>query len=297
MLFVEKCFIFPTNSYELKTNNYEKQLEIRHTFRIATPIHPEATFENFIIEKRGIQDEFYFYIYSYKTVLLPDNREFTFVISIEEIEEGLINIDSLQTLFNSKMLMFSNCLYEVDDNDEPVGEPIWCFGSQGNGSGSTSGGDGGITIITNSGNSFRIVFNMDGTCNFHMTFLGDYTGDQVPMLAANVPCQNYINYFSNNNDLDEGNDIFDFNSGNDSDVNDPHFNGDFVDSNPIDFGPSGSSTSSSSGNTSTVAILPFVPYDQQIIKCFVTFCETYLPIGLACFSKLHIENNLDTVKL
>lgn len=37
-----------------------------------SPINPEATFENFIIEKRANQESYHFYIFSYKTINLPN---------------------------------------------------------------------------------------------------------------------------------------------------------------------------------------------------------------------------------
>ncbi|HLV39137.1 hypothetical protein [Xanthomarina sp.] len=237
-----------------------------YTFKIETPILPEATFENLIIEKRENQDKFYFYIYSYKTITLANNTEFTFVISIKKIDQDIINMDDFYDTINSSIVMVNGCMYFTDDHGNS--ELIWCFGS--NAGGSSNEGSTGISgPQVNMGDWVYFSYGSEG-CYRTRTFsvldsyntyedqYGDASWHNVTEIEHNVPCPNGIGW--NNDGTNPGN-----NGGYDNEENDPHFNDGFT---PI--GSSGGSTTPSNNNNSTVVTLQSPPrnFAQELFTCF-----------------------------
>ena len=132
-----------------------------YTFKIETPSYPDATFENFVIEKIPDEELFNLYIFSYYTIIFDDNSSLSIILSVRKIHESEINMDDFDGfLETNRMLMIGGCLYNVDENNNPTGEPIWCFG--------TSGGDGdGASTGNNSnstGDTVQYISNGNGSC-------------------------------------------------------------------------------------------------------------------------------------
>lgn len=236
-----------------------------YTFKMERPLDPDATFENFIIEKRENQDTYHYYIYSYKTINTSNGTEYQALINIKEIID-MNDIDSL----NAKLQWMGQCLYRVNEDTDLPDEIVWCVGS----SSPLGGGDGGNG---NNGNSSsneeepHIVPNGDGTCNIYIMTTGPL-GYPMQQIIRNVNCSDYESD-SNGEDYDSGNGSNNSSNSGSDNVNDPHFNDDTPISTESGSG-SGSSSSSNSGNTSTVVTVPVVPYDVQIMNCLGTYVLT-----------------------
>ena len=232
-----------------------------YTFKIETPSYPDATFENFVIEKIADEELFNLYIFSYYTIIFDDNSSLSIILSVRKIHESEINMDDFDGfLETNRMLMIGGCLYNVDENNNPTGEPIWCFG--------TSGGDGdGASTGNNSnstGDTVQYISNGNGSCTKYIQTTGPM-GFAVTLIEYNVPCPDNTNdstdNSNNNNNGDNG--TGDNNNNNTDNVNDPHFNDDAV----SQTGATGSSSSSNTPNTTVVATIPTVPPEMVIRDC------------------------------
>ena len=227
-----------------------------YTFKIETPSYPDATFENFVIEKIADEELFNLYIFSYYTIIFDDNSSLSIILSVRKIHESDDFDGFLET---NRMLMIGGCLYNVDENNNPTGEPIWCFG--------TSGGDGdGASTGNNSnstGDTVQYISNGNGSCTKYIQTTGPM-GFAVTLIEYNVPCPDNTNDSTDNsNNNNNGDNGTGDNNNNTDNVNDPHFNDDAV----SQTGATGSSSSSNTPNTTVVATIPTVPPEMVIRDC------------------------------
>lgn len=235
------------SSFSIITNEiFEALTNASHayTFKIETPLHPDATFENFVIEKRNNQEEYHLYIYSYKTITQLDGTDFTFLMHIQECID-MENNDNT----SAKMQMVGSCLYEVDLNGNTTGEPVWCFGSEGSG-GTSSGLGGSDNTIALSNEEWIYYPDGFGTCTRVRTYTvttsyetsednyGSWSGYYATEVEAGVAC------------------ISNTNNNSDDNYSDPHFYNDGPSSTELDGG--GGTSGPSPDNTSTVVTVPFI---------------------------------------
>jgi hypothetical protein len=230
-----------------------------YTFKIETPSYPDATFENFVIEKIPDEELFNLYIFSYYTIIFDDNSSLSIILSVRKIHESEINMDDFDGfLETNRMLMIGGCLYNVDENNNPTGEPIWCFG--------TSGGDGdGASTGNNSnstGDTVQYISNGNGSCTKYIQTTGPM-GFAVTLIEYNVPCPDNTNDSTDNSNNNNNGDNSTGDNNNTDNVNDPHFNDDAV----SQTGATGSSSSSNTPNTTVVATIPTVPPEMVIRDC------------------------------
>ncbi|MCX7551610.1 hypothetical protein [Xanthomarina sp. F2636L] len=139
----------------------------------------EATFENFVIIDNV--EDIEFYIYSYITLDINGVMKH-FLISVLPIEDDLIDVIDFQDFMNAKMHLINGCLYNIPDDGGAI-QTIWCLGSNGGGTGTTSGG-----ASTSGGDGWVYTdIDGDGDCIRQKIFLNT-SGQYILVTEYNVPC-------------------------------------------------------------------------------------------------------------